>query len=171
MTMAVSLILKEQLVAGELDVILTTEFSPPPGGRLLATRQLIFIAAPDSDVWMRRPLPLGMVRGCMFNPVVQSALQRAGISWVPTVESDTVRTVEVAVAAEKAVQAVISTARPPFLAPVRHGGALPDLPPVGIYLCLRDAVAEHAATLAQCLAESFAGPPGHAPSASISVVQ
>jgi DNA-binding transcriptional LysR family regulator len=167
----VSRTLKEWLAAGEIDLILTTEFLPPPGARLVATRQIVFGAAPGSDIWMRRPLPLAMVRGCMFTPVVKTALDRAGIEWVDAVEGDTVRTVEVAVAAEKAVQAVLETALPPFLAPVRHGGALPDLPPVGIYLSIREAVAGQSEPLAKCLAASFSGLSNRLPSEPISSLQ
>lgn len=167
----VSRTLKEWLAAGEIDLILTTEFLPPPGARLVATRQIVFGAAPGSDIWMRRPLPLAMVRGCMFTPVVKTALDRAGIEWVDAVEGDTVRTVEVAVAAEKAVQAVLETALPPFLAPVRHGGALPDLPPVGIYLLIREAVAGQSEPLAKCLAASFSGLSNRLPSEPISSLQ
>lgn len=167
----ISRTLREWLAAGEIDMILTTEFLPPPGARLMATRQIVFGAAPGSDIWMRRPLPLAMVRGCMFTPVVKIALDRAGIEWVDAVEADTVRTVEVAVAAEKAVQAVLETALPPFLAPVRHGGALPDLPPVGIYLSVREAATGHSELLAKCLATSFSGLRSCPPSEAISSLQ
>jgi DNA-binding transcriptional LysR family regulator len=150
-------ILKERLARGDVDMILTTEFTAPPGGRLLATRPIVWVSAPDSDIWKARPLPMTVVRGCQINEAVRAVLDRSGLPWTRAVEADGKRAAEVAVAAGRAVHAVLESARPPFLAPVPHQEALPDLMPVGIYLTCRETIAREAELLSVCLARSFAG--------------
>ena len=120
--------LKEMFGRGEVQVILTTEDDPEPGGETLVTAPLIWVGAPGGRAWRSRPLRLGFERTCIFRVNAQDALDTAGIPWEMAVETDSTRSVEACVSADLAVHAIIQGHCPPELVPINHGGALPDLP-------------------------------------------
>ncbi len=126
--------LKEMLEASELDLILTTENSPSPDGEVLACEPLIWVGAPEGTAWRDRPLRIAFERQCLFRPWVQDALDAAGIPWESVVETGATRTVEACVSADLGVHAMLKVAVSPYLRPVQHGGALPDLPSSQIVL-------------------------------------
>jgi len=126
--------LKALFAKGELDVILTTEDEATPGGETLITRPLVWVGAESGDVWKQRPLRLAFEHNCIFRRGVETALDRAAISWEMAVESESSRTVEASVSADLAVHACIEGTEPPYVERIDHNGGLPNLPKVGINL-------------------------------------
>lgn len=120
--------LKEQFARGELDMILTTEAGPVEGAETLTSLPLVWVGAPDGQAWKERPLRFASEPLCIFRPHVFRALDEAGIPWEMGVESTATRAVEAGVEADLAVYAQLAGLTPPTMAPVPHGGALPDLP-------------------------------------------
>ncbi|MEL6531819.1 MAG: LysR family transcriptional regulator [Pseudomonadota bacterium] len=126
--------LKEQFARGEVDMILTTEGAVEPTGETLLERPLVWVGAVNGAIWRQRPLRLAFEHSCIFRAAVQTALDRAAISWEMAVESESIRTVEASVSADLAVHACIEGTEPPYVARVPHNGALPDLPMIQINL-------------------------------------
>lgn len=136
--------LKELFQQGKCDIILTTEDSVDPGGETLAERNLIWLGAPNGSAWRSRPLRLAFEHRCIFRRGVQEALDRAGIPWEMAVESESGRTVEASISADLAVYAQLEGTEAPMLAPIHHGGALPDLTSKKINLYVAEVVANPA---------------------------
>jgi len=130
--------LKELFARGELDVILTTEDDPDPGGETLIERALVWVGAEQGQVWRQRPLRLAFEHNCIFRRGVQRALDAAAISWEMAVESESTRTVEASVSADLAVHACIEGTEPPYVERITHNGALPNLPRISINLYRAD---------------------------------
>lgn len=120
--------LKEEFGRGEVDIILTTEEDVDRGGETLKTVPLVWLGAPGGSAWRQRPLRLAFERRCIFRKRVQLALDEFGIPWEMAIESDQARTIEAMVQADLAVHAMLEGTYPPYSEPIRHGGALPDLP-------------------------------------------
>ena len=131
--------LKEEFERGALDVILTTEDGPTPGGEALTSRSLAWIGAPGGQAWRGRPLRLALGTQCYFRRGVIRRLDAAGIPWEMAVESDSIRASEAVVSADLAVLAQIDGNEPPHLERIAHGGQLPDLGAVHINLYGRSA--------------------------------
>jgi DNA-binding transcriptional LysR family regulator len=119
--------LKRLREAGQCDLILTTEDGCDRGGETLATKPLLWFGGPSGQAWKARPLPLAFERDSIFRGAVQRALEVAGIPWVMTVDSDSLRSVEVTVAADLGVHVCVAGSEPPQFEAVPHGGALPEL--------------------------------------------
>ena len=122
-------VLKEMFAKGACDVILTTETEVDTGGITLATRELHWIGAPGGAAWRQRPLSIAYGRLCTFRPLAVAALDAADIQWQMLVETDNDSTIHATVSADLAVHTSIEGTEPPQLARIKHGGALPDLPP------------------------------------------
>ncbi|UZD92526.1 LysR family transcriptional regulator [Cognatishimia activa] len=110
---------------GQYDLILTTE--PTQGGETLCALPLVWIGAPGGATWRRRPLRIAQGRKCSFRPRMLDSLQRDGIDWENAVDTDSDRSIEVTVAADMAVCAMIEGTEPAQLEIIDHGGALPDI--------------------------------------------
>ena len=124
--------LRRMLERGEVNLTLATEPHLDSGGETLLERPLVWVGAIDGQQWRARPLPLAFEEMCIFRHAVQRELDRAGIPWEMAVESDNTRTIEATISADLAVNACIEGAEPRYVAQLRHGGALPDLPQVKI---------------------------------------
>lgn len=120
--------LKEQFAKGERDIIVTTEAGVDQGGETLDIKPLVWIGAPGGTAWRQRPLPLAFCRYCLFRPHVAKALDKLGMPWEMTMETESDRTIEAAVSADLAVNAQIEGTQPPHLDVIDHRGALPELP-------------------------------------------
>jgi DNA-binding transcriptional LysR family regulator len=129
-----TVLMKEQFGRGELDVIITTEESPGPGGEVLSQRALIWVGADAGVAWQRRPLRLGFKETCIFRPTVQAALDAAGMPWEIAFNGENQQVIEAMVAADLAVSARLEDGLPPGTAPLDTRGALPDLGWVSICL-------------------------------------
>lgn len=140
-------ILKAQFAAGDADIILTTEDACDPGGETLKTLPMTWIGAPDGQVWRDHPVRLAFEDACIFRQSAQRALDAADIPWEMAVESESTRAIEASVSADLAITALLDGAAPPYLSPIAHGGALPDLPTKQINLYIgpyaRGAVVDH----------------------------
>ena len=112
---------------GECHMIVTTEDACGPGGETLVELPLAWIGAKGGSAWRQRPLKLAFEQDCIFRHGVIAALDRSGIDWEMSVESDSFRTVEATVSADLGVVALLGGMEGPLLERVQHGGALPDL--------------------------------------------
>ncbi len=150
--------LKDQLARGEADVILTTEAACEEGGETLVRSPLVWVGAPGGHAWKSRPLRLAFENNCIFRGPTQRALDAAGIEWEMAVTSDSTRTIEATVSADLAVHASVGTNIPPWFEPIRHGGALPDLPETLINLYVAEgADAPVTERIAAIVREAFLG--------------
>jgi DNA-binding transcriptional LysR family regulator len=120
--------LKAMIDSGDLDLILTTEDECGPQGETISMQHLVWVGAPGGTAFRGRPLRLAFERACLFRPWVQRALDERGIAWEMAVDTNATRTVEASVSADLAVHAMLECAISPYLEPIAHGGALPDLP-------------------------------------------
>jgi DNA-binding transcriptional LysR family regulator len=153
-------ILREQFAKGECDMILTTETAPDRGAETLAVKELQWVGAPGGAAWRQRPLQLAFCRLCLFRPHVVANLDAAGIPWQMSVDTESDRTIEAAVSADLAVNAMIEGTAPPYLERIDHGGALPELPAQQINLYGgQGATGEVAERLAELVRAAFAGAP------------
>ena len=119
--------LHEEFQRGEVDVILTTEESPKPGGETLTEMALRWTGARGGVAWKRRPLRLAFCSNCIFRPIVLRRLEEAGIDWEMAVLSEDDRAVEALVSADLAVGALLEDSIPPHQEAIEPGTALPDL--------------------------------------------
>ncbi len=150
--------LKEDFAKGECDMIVTTEDGVDEGGETLREVPLVWVGAPGGCAWRRRPLPLAFEEKCFFKPIVQRALDDAGLPWTMQVSSNSSRTVEATVNADLAIHAMLEGMHPPTTEPICHGGALPGLPSFRINLYGAGRVRNPAEeALAELLRRSYAG--------------
>lgn len=150
--------LKDQFGKGDCDLIVTTETGVDQGGETLDIKPLIWVGAPGGTAWRMRPLPLAFCKFCLFRPHVAAALDNSEIGWEMTVDTESDRTVEAAVSADLAVNALIEGTQPPHLEVLDHQGALPGLPSQHINLYGgSDTKGEVHATLTSLLRAAFSG--------------
>ncbi len=119
--------LHDALERGEVDLILTTESTPRPGGETLTSVPLRWVTARGGQCWRTRPLRLAFCKFCAFRPIAMAALDQAGIEWEMTVESDDDRSIEALISADLSVGALLEDSIPPHQEAVPHGSGLPDL--------------------------------------------
>ena len=139
LTASFTKVLHESFAKGEFDLILTTEAGPKPGGEVLATRELVWVGAPNGTAWQRRPVRLGFKDTCFFRPVAQAALDAAGIAWEMGFEGECEQVIEATVAADLAISARLRGAVPLGVEVIEAGNALPGLGSLAI--CLYDSAA------------------------------
>lgn len=152
--------LKSMLRAGSADLILTTEAEPDATGEVLQRSQLVWVGAPGGHAWTARPIRLAFENNCIFRADAQTALDAAGISWEMGVTSETTRTIEAFVSADPGVHASIEGTVSPRLEPIQHGGALPQLPKVGINMYLAEGADALAKALSELVRDAYAGGAG-----------
>jgi DNA-binding transcriptional LysR family regulator len=124
--------LKELFARGEMDLILTTEAGVAAGGETLACEPLVWTGAPGGQAWRSRPRRFGSCAHCGFKRPVIEALEAAGIPWELAVDWISTSAVEASVSADLAVSVQMASGVPAHSEAIRHGGALPDLPPHSI---------------------------------------
>lgn len=135
--------LKAMLEQGEIDLILTTEDQPDPGGETLGVQRLVWVGAPGGTAWRSRPLRLAFEQTCLFKPWVTRALDESGVPWEMAVDTLSTRMVEASVSADLAIHAMLEPAVGPHLAVINHGHALPDLPSTRINMYRAAAAPNH----------------------------
>ena len=148
--------LKREFARGALDLILTTEAEAAPGAEALARHPLIWVGAQDGQAWRSRPLPFATSRRCVFQRPALDALEAAGLPWEIAVDAEAFSAIDAAVSADLAVCVQLANAVPPQCAPVRHAGALPELPDYAIAMHVAEGPkAALAAPLAEMLREAY----------------
>ncbi len=120
--------LKARMEAGNIDLIMTTEHGVDKGGETLLSTPLIWLGAPGGEVWQETPLRLAFEPDCMFRHATQAVLTEAGIPWDMVVDSDSTRTIEASISADLAIHTGLAGATSPYMDPIPHNGALPELP-------------------------------------------
>ena len=118
--------LREMFSRGEVDLILTTEEQPGPGGEVLVTLPLVWVGADGGNAWKSRPLPVAFCKNCIFRSGVLRRLDQASFDWEMVVDSDLDNAVEAVVSADLAIHAAIKGVYPRQTGPVPHDGSLPD---------------------------------------------
>jgi DNA-binding transcriptional LysR family regulator len=126
--------LRDQFERGSQDVVLTTEQEASEGGRILNTQRLIWTGAKDGNAWKKRPLPLGISKGCAFRKSVTQALDNAEINWIDLVASEDVIAGEAMTAADLCVAVELECVKDSGRLPFDHGGQLPELPEFSVVL-------------------------------------
>jgi DNA-binding transcriptional LysR family regulator len=120
--------LKEQFARAEMDRILTTEAVVDSGGETLAAEPLVWTGAPGGQAWRGRPLRFASCGHCVFKRPAIAALEAEGIAWELAVDSISTAAVDASVAADLAVSVQMASGVPARTEPIRHNGALPELP-------------------------------------------
>ncbi len=130
--------LKSEFNEGLQDIVLTTEKTPSPGGRVVSTQPLVWTGAESGVAWKKRPLPLGFAKICAFKGGVTKALDDAGIDWVDIVTAGDAAASEAMTSADLCVTAELESAIHSSRVTIEHGGQLPDLPQHSIVLYSND---------------------------------
>lgn len=105
LTVANSANLHEARAQGDLDMILTTESHPRPGGVALGQRRLVWLGAPGSGLPPSGPLRVALGKTCAFRPIAMDALEQAGIVSENAIDGDSDTVIDATVAAGMAVTA------------------------------------------------------------------
>ena len=129
-----TILMKEEFGRGELDIIVTTEPRPGPGGEVLSNRRLVWVGAEGGAAWQRRPLRLGFKETCIFRTAVQGALDAAGLPWEMAYVGECEQVIEATVAADLAISARLEAGLPPGTEAIEARGLLPDLGSLSICL-------------------------------------
>ncbi len=136
LTSSFTILMKDQLARGELDLILTTEEVPGPGGEVLARQDLVWVGGPDNAVWQSRPLRLGFEETCIFRPLALAALDGAGIPWEMGFTGRSVDAIQAMISADLAISVRMRSAVPKNMTEVPPQADLPALGHTSI--CLYD---------------------------------
>ncbi|WP_179380139.1 LysR family transcriptional regulator [Jannaschia marina] len=128
--------LKEMFADGACDVILTTENQITDGGEEIVRLPLVWVGAENGTMWRQRPLQLAFARDCTFRTRAQDALDAADIPWAMAMTADSSRAVDASVSADLACHVVLDGFDTPEMAPIPHGGALPEIgdQAIGLYV-------------------------------------
>lgn len=137
LTSSFTVLMKEALAKGEMDLILTTEAAPDPGGESLAEHDLVWVGAPGGSAWQNRPLRLGFEETCKFRPIALEALDRAGIPWEMGFTGRSNEAVQAMIAADLALTARLRGMYSEGCAEVPDQCDLPQLGKIKV--CLYDA--------------------------------
>lgn len=103
LTVANSARLRTLLTEGTLDIIVTTESDPGPGGIELNRRKIAWFGIAGTRVAPDRPVRLALGRACAFRPIATETLDRAGIVWESVIEGDSDAVIEATVTAGIAI--------------------------------------------------------------------
>lgn len=137
--------LRQSFRQGDLDVILTTEFSCPNGAQHLLKADLAWFGAIGGDAWARRPLPLANSPSCAYFPRGVAALEAVGIEWVHVPGIGNCEANQLLTAADLGINIYPRALPQPGLEILEHGGALPPLPPTWLNVYITDGPAGAAA--------------------------
>ncbi len=120
--------LKRKFQKGDLDLILTTEFTVPHEAGNLLSLPLAWFGAIDGEAWTRHPLPLGINPNCAYRTVAEEALDKAGIEWHDCHIGGDEYGNDILCAADIGVNIFPKTFQLWGAGPINHAGKLPPLP-------------------------------------------
>jgi len=152
--------LLDKLEAGEVDLALTTERQPGPGGEALRSDRLVWVGARDGEAHRRNPLPIALGdERCAFRPAIMAALAEAGRDWRSVCDIGSQLAIEASVRADLAVTGMLASSVVRDFAIIKEteAGALPPLPMFSINLYLpRAGATDIARELARHIEAAFA---------------
>jgi DNA-binding transcriptional LysR family regulator len=150
--------LLEDLDAGAVDLTLTTDITCQGHCETLRWDKLAWVAAPDGDAHMRKPLPIAIgSKTCRFRPVALQALRDAGREWQVILEVANQDAVFATIASGSCVGILLRDCIPDSLEALPDDCGLPELPNFAINLWLPKAGAsEIAEELARHVRAEFA---------------
>lgn len=137
LTSSFTVTMKDALARGELDLILTTEEEPGPGGEALARSDLVWVGAIGGTAWQNRPLRLGFEETCKFRAIALARLDAQAIPWEMGFFGRSNEAVQAMIAADLALTARMRGRYPDSCAIVPAQADLPDLGTITV--CLYDA--------------------------------
>ncbi len=148
--------LMEDLAEHRIDLALTTEIDCGPGGEVLLTDRLVWVAGPSTDTHQQRPLPvsLGSSR-CRFRPEVIKALRAAQIDWRAVSLDCNMEPVYATLKAGLAIAPLLRTSVPDYLTILGAEAGLPPLPDFVVNMYLPANASEVTAELARHMRQSF----------------
>ena len=129
--------LREALVAGLLDLAITTELISGPGADTLFLDKLVWVGARGGQAYKARPLPVAAgCTTCSFRSPVTTALQEAGLEWRAVSEVSDLGAMTAMVQADLAVMALLASSVPGDFEVVGPESGLPALPAFSVNLYL-----------------------------------
>ena len=149
--------LLNQLQAGELDLILTTEALP--GKEMLLADSLVWAGMPGGLAYRQNPVPIALGHDeCAFKPFALEALADAGLQWKLSCHVGSADPIVALLEADLGVAPFMAQTVPDNLAIIPVNNGLPTLPPFYINMHLKPGLKDPAALeLAQHVRMSFAG--------------
>jgi DNA-binding transcriptional LysR family regulator len=133
----VSVILRQALEAGKIDLALTTEIGCAPGGESLVVDRLVWAGAKGGSAYRSRPLPLALGNeSCAFRPPMFRALDDAAIPWRPVSQVSNFDAINATVQTDLAVMALLASTIPSHFEILGPASGLPPLPTFSINLYL-----------------------------------
>jgi DNA-binding transcriptional LysR family regulator len=154
-----SAMLRADLAAGKVDVVLATELACDPDGENLITDRLVWVGAPGGEAVRQRPLPVSIgCSDCAFRAPIRDALQQAGIEWRSVSEVTNTSAQVATVAADIAVMASMASTVPEGLEVLGRESGLPPLPPFTVNLYLAKDGSPTVQELARHIRQALAAP-------------
>jgi DNA-binding transcriptional LysR family regulator len=124
-----TVVLREELKAGAIDLALTTELGCGKGGETLRSDRLVWTGARGGEAHMRDPLPVSLgAETCVFRRVAIAALRKARRDWQAVCEVSNMEPVRATLEADLAVAPLLGHSIPESLAVIAGGRRLPRLP-------------------------------------------
>jgi DNA-binding transcriptional LysR family regulator len=160
-----SKVVRRQLLAGEVDLALTTETECGRHGETLRTDRLVWVGVPGGEAHLKSPLPVSLgAATCVFRPVAIEALGKARRDWRAVCEVSRMEPVYAAIEAGLAVAPLLRSSVPQrfeILESTRGGreGRLPSLPEFRINLYAPPGLSPAARGLADHVRAHFSGKP------------
>jgi DNA-binding transcriptional LysR family regulator len=131
----VSVVLRQELEAGKIDLALTTEIGCGPGGESLVVDRLVWAGARGGSAHRQRPLPISLGNeNCAFRPSMFKALGDAEIPWRPVSQVNNFDTMNATVQTDLAVMALLASTIPSHFEILPPSAGLPPLPTFSINL-------------------------------------
>lgn len=109
-----SLVLRESVKAGLLDLAVVEEPGPSPGNETLAVDPLRWVGARGGEACLARPLPVALgSETCIFRPAIADVLAAAEISWWPLLQISNTDALNATVESDLAIMALLNSTVPP----------------------------------------------------------
>lgn len=130
-----SLPLLDDLKAGDIDLVLTTEIGCGPGGETLRRDRLVWVGVKGGEAHRKDPLPLSLgAETCIFRPVAVAALRKQRREWQTVCEVSNMEPVRATLEADLAIAPLLRHSVPRGLEVIGSDRRLPPLPEFQINL-------------------------------------
>jgi DNA-binding transcriptional LysR family regulator len=124
-----TIVLRQELTAGAIDLALTTEIGCGTGGETLRSDRLVWTGAHGGKARTRDPLPVSLgAETCVFRPVAIAALKKARRDWQLVCEVSNMEPVRATLEADLAVAPLLGHSIPDSLEIITNDRQLPRLP-------------------------------------------